>query len=153
MIYDQVYSNMDPQTKSSIVSVHVPRFPGFCFLLAIRQVISSRHLLIVFSSSNHPTIFSSSSTPHFDHLIFQSSSHLAQILPGIHIVLAIIQDQRATVGPKLPTVPSLLSYQTWKRNGWDEVLENCIHYIAQNKDYASRTRLKLPGETKGRRRD
>ncbi|PRP80517.1 hypothetical protein PROFUN_11830 [Planoprotostelium fungivorum] len=103
MIYDQVYSNMDPQTKSSIVSVHVPRFPGFCFLLAIRQ-----------------------------------------ILPGIHIVLAIIQDQRATVGPKLPTVPSLLSYQTWKRNGWDEVLENCIHYIAQNKDYASRTRLKLP---------
>ncbi|PRP80516.1 hypothetical protein PROFUN_11829 [Planoprotostelium fungivorum] len=104
-IYDHIYSQMNPHTKTVTLSTPLTRFPGLIYIMAMRQVS-----------------------------------------PGIILILSVTQDTRKNVGPhKLPSVPSLLSTQTWKRNGWDEVLENCIRHVIDNRHhYASREKMKLP---------
>ncbi|PRP84006.1 hypothetical protein PROFUN_08603 [Planoprotostelium fungivorum] len=106
IIFDQISSNMNPDTKTATLSTSLHHFPGIFFFFAIRE-----------------------------------------ITPGVNLSLFIAHDHnRHSMGPPPPAVPALPGNPVWRRSEWDEVLENCLHYIHFNRHHASHSKMTLPKE-------
>ncbi|PRP88475.1 hypothetical protein PROFUN_03192 [Planoprotostelium fungivorum] len=70
---------------------------------------------------------------------------IREVSPGIFFTLAVIQNHTAAkVGPSHPTVAQIMNSQIWKRNHWDEIMENCLHYVNVHRQHASKVRLTVP---------
>ncbi|PRP76016.1 hypothetical protein PROFUN_01732 [Planoprotostelium fungivorum] len=68
-----------------------------------------------------------------------------EILPGIFLSITVGSEIRPRLTGPLPNVvPVFSSNQVWKRNMWDEVIENCLRYIEHHTQYTTNTRQTLP---------
>ncbi|PRP79036.1 RTA1 domain protein [Planoprotostelium fungivorum] len=72
---------------------------------------------------------------------------MREIVPGINLCLAILYElKKKPFGPSPSTTTLLSGKHVWKRNAWDEVLENCLRYVSQNPRHASPCRRILPAK-------
>ncbi|PRP76037.1 hypothetical protein PROFUN_01753 [Planoprotostelium fungivorum] len=74
---------------------------------------------------------------------------MRELLPGVHLIVAVTHDlkkESPAPSPERASLPfnDLSGVQIWKRKTWDEITENCLHYISLHTHHASTERLTLP---------